>query len=101
MTSLKLTREEFEQVEEATSKANPDNPWVMIEEGEWTQDCKYQFLEGITYHIESDKYYKYELSRSGSPFSEWYYSHQDSGYVELVEVKKVEKKVITIDWEEV
>lgn len=101
MTNLKLTREEFEWVEEAPIEASTDNPWVMVEEGEWTQDCKYQFLEGITYHIESDKYYKYQLSRSGSPFSEWHYSYENSGYVELVEVKKVEKEVIVVEWVEV
>ena len=49
---------------------------------------------------ESGKYYKYELSRSGSYYSDYYYKHmEDDEGVELSEVKPVEKTIVVKSWE--
>lgn len=70
---------------------------VLHEEGDWGVDCKYQFITNI-YHRESDgKYFSMLVSRSGSPFTDYYYSYEDSGS-ELVEVALVEKVVTTKEW---
>ena len=66
--------------------------WEIVEEGDWTQDYKYQIQENVVKHIPTGKFYQYEISRSGSPFTDWYYSYED----ELPELYEVEKKSRTI-----
>ena len=65
--------------------------WEVVEEGKWTQDCKYQHKESVVKHIPTGKFYRYEISRSGSPFTGWYYSYEEIGYPELCEVTKEER----------
>ena len=49
--------------------------WEIVEEGKWVQDYKYQHKESVVKHVPTGKYYQYEISRSGSPFTDWYYSY--------------------------
>ena len=58
---------------------------TVVEEGEFSQDYKYQSAELI--FTDGDKYYSAEVVRSGSPFSDWHY--QDYGDAEFHEVQKV------------
>ena len=75
--------------------------WEVVEEGEWTQDYKYQHKESVVKHIPSGKFYKYEVSRSGSPFSDWYYSYEDGGFPSLCEVFQEERTIIQKYWKAV
>jgi hypothetical protein len=68
----------------------------IIEESEWTQDHKYQYMYKI---IEvGGKFYSVDFDRSGSPFTDWYYGFQESGHksFECLEAEKVE--VTTYEW---
>ena len=71
--------------------------YVYVEDSGWEQDGKYQFCQYI-FSFEG-KYYEVYISRSGSPFTDWYYSWDDSDEFEAHEVKRV--NVTTTVWETV
>lgn len=73
---------------------------VLHEEGDWDVDTKYQFITNIYFQESTGKYFSVTICRSGSPFTDWYYSFEDSGG-KLVEVKLVEKVTVVKSWEEV
>lgn len=60
----------------------------LVEEDDWTQDCKYQ-LCNETYKLSLDdgtsRYIDIGMSRSGSPFTDWYYSVDSVTEVERFE----------------
>lgn len=72
--------------------------WEVVDEGEWTQDYKYQHIQSVVKHIPTGKFYQYELSRSGSPFTDWYYSYEDGDYPELFEVVQAERVITQKYW---
>lgn len=72
--------------------------WEVVEDGEWTQDHKYQHKESVVKHVPTGKFYHYEISRSGSPFTDWYYSYEDGDYPDLVEVEKKERVITESYW---
>ena len=72
--------------------------WEVVEEGEWTQDYKYQHKESVVKHVSTGKYYQYEISRSGSPFTDWYYSYEDGDFPDLTEVEKKERVITETYW---
>lgn len=57
----------------------------VVDEDEWIQDGKYQFRNLIFKY--QDKFYALPCSRSGSPFTDWYYEY-DQPY-EVVKQQKV------------
>lgn len=75
--------------------------WEIEEEGDWTQDCKYQNQTNIVKHVPTGKFYSYSIYRSGSPFSDWHYGHEDGDYPELTEVVKAERTVVETYWKAV
>lgn len=98
MTSLFVKLEDFEEISEARSIPRDGDEWQMIEDGDWVSDGKYDLTTSVVKHIESGKYYQYSLSRTGSYYSDYYYSHHDDGGVELDEVVPVEKTVVITEW---
>lgn len=70
---------------------------VLHEEGDWDVDSKYQFMTNIYFQESTGKYFSVTISRSGSPFTDWHYSFEDSGD-ELVEVKLVEEVKVIKTW---
>ena len=75
--------------------------WEVIEEGDWTQDYKYQHKESIVKHIPTGKFYQYWVSRSGSPFTDWCYSYEYGDYPILYEVVQEERTIVQKYWKEV
>ena len=67
-----------------------DDEFDVIEEGDFIQDYKYQHATSIYLHKESGKYYAFDMSRSGSYHSDWYYDFEDDKELNLYEVKKIE-----------
>lgn len=68
--------------------------------GEWVADSKYQTKELIFVDRSTDpaKFYRYAISRTGSPFAEWSYSWEwADDQIELTQV--IEKEVFTTVWE--
>ena len=96
MSTIKLTQEQFRDLvrEEAL------DDFEQVESSDWEVDYKWQHCEVIVKQISTGKFFSYPLSRSGSPYSDYYYSYEDGG-VELTEVELVEKQVITKTWEPV
>ncbi len=62
---------------------------TVVEEGDFEQDDKYQTAELI--FTDGEKHYCSYITRSGSPFTDWYY--EDYGDADIFEV---EKKEITV-----
>lgn len=95
---MQLTLQEFEKVLEANSKFDPKNPsyWLLVEEGRWEQEGKYQIQKSIVKHIPTDTNYEYEIARTGSSFSSWDYLHENEEYIYLTKVKMVQ--VVTTKW---
>lgn len=71
----------------------------LYEEGDWDVDNKWQHITNI-YSSQDGKFYSLTISRSGSPFTDWYYSYEDEG-AELVEVKEFEEVTVVKTWEAV
>ena len=74
--------------------------YELVLEGDWDVDYKYQHMTVIVKHLDTGKYYEYSISRSGSPFSEYWYSYEDEG-TELFEVEQVTKTIVQTTWERV
>ena len=64
---------------------------VIIESGDWIQDGKYQYKETIFNH--DGKIYSLSVSRSGSPFTDWYYEWEDTNEFDCPEVEKIAEVV--------
>lgn len=99
MNKLILSLEQMEYIFEADEDDEFESEGLkikVIEESDWTQDHKYQYMYKI---IEvAGKFYSVDFDRSGSPFTDWYYGFQESGQksFEWPEVTKVE--VVTYEW---
>lgn len=84
----------------------------LAKEGDWQVDYKWQRATNIVQQISTGKFFSYNISRSGSPYSDYYYSYEDKG-TELVEVvavlkttvvshgETILKTIVEEDWEEV
>ena len=96
MSEIKLDRHQLRDLwrEEGSDELD----LVLHEEGDWDVDTKYQFITNIYFQESTGKYFSVTISRSGSPFTDWYYSFEDSGD-KLVEVKLVDKVTVVKSWE--
>jgi hypothetical protein len=69
----------------------------VIERGDWVSEGKYECMMLIIRHKETLRYFRYPFLRSGSYFTEYYYTIDDeSDEIELREV--VMKEVVTTTW---
>lgn len=93
--NMTLTKEQTQQLWQQDLEG-----YELIEEGDWVVDGKYQLITIVVKHVETGKYYEYYLSRSGSPFSDYYYSFEDEG-AELHEVELVTKTITFNSWEKI
>lgn len=48
--------------------------WDYADEGDWTQDCKYQQCTNIIQHLASGRCFEVSASRSGSYHTDWHYN---------------------------
>ena len=96
MSKIQLTKAEFREL--AREEALDD--FEQVESSDWEVDYKWQHCEVIVKQLSTGKFFSYPLSRSGSPYSDYYYSWEDGG-VELTEVQKVTKTIVTEEWEAV
>lgn len=93
MSKIELTQEQFRDlVHEGVL-----NDFEQVESSDWEVDYKWQHCEVIVKQLSTGKFFSYPLSRSGSPYSDYYYSCEDGG-VELTEVQKVKKVIETEEW---
>lgn len=63
--------------------------WEFAEEGDFTQDHKYQYCTSVIRHIQSGRCFEVSCSRSGSYHTDWYYTY-DSDPVEVHKVVVME-----------
>lgn len=88
--TIVVTKEDFEEIE----YGNHDD-WEFVEEGDWVQDYKYQLRTNYVKHKPTGKIYEYSQSRSGSPFTDWYY---EEGVPEFNEVIQKERTIVEKYW---
>lgn len=93
---ITLTKEETRQL----WREEELNDLTLHSEGDWDVDYKYQHITNIYFQESTGKYFSLSISRSGSPFTDWHYSFEDSGET-LVEVELVEKVTVVKSWKEV
>ena len=93
MSTIELTQEQFRDL----VREEGGEDFEEVESSDWEVDCKWQHCEVIVKQISTGKFFSYPLSRSGSPYSDYYYSYEDGG-VTLTEVQKVKKVVETEVW---
>ena len=73
------------------------NDLKLVEEGDWIAEYKYECCDVIFKDLKTEKTFLYPASRSGSPFTDWYYSWEDEPEeIECSEVEKIE--VVTYKW---
>ena len=93
MSKIELTQEQFRDL----VREEVLDDFEQVESSEWEVDYKWQHCEVIVKQLSTGKFFSYPLSRSGSPYSDYYYSYEDGG-VELTEVQKVKKVIETEEW---
>lgn len=93
MSTIELTQEQFRDL--VHEEGGED--FEEVESSDWEVDYKWQHCEVIVKQISTGKLFSYPLSRSGSPYSDYYYSYEDGG-VTLTEVQKVKKVIETEEW---
>ena len=93
MSTIKLTQEQFRDL----VREEVLDDFEQVESSDWEVDYKWQHCEVIVKQLSTGKFFSYPLSRSGSPYSDYYYSYEDGG-VELTEVQKVKKVIETEEW---
>lgn len=98
---MEINLEEFEKARNSYNKPSEYNSWVMVQEGEWVQDGKDQQQTCIVQDSLSGKYYSFNVRRSGSPFTSWYYPHEDKDKFNLTEVSQQTRTVTITEWVEV
>lgn len=89
MPNITLTKEEARTL----FYEGENDQFVLEAEGSWDQDYKYQFCENVYKDKNTDRLWGWNISRSGSAFSDWYYDFEESD-VTLYEVEKAEKVVV-------
>ena len=92
MSTIELTQEQFRNIVYEDLE-----DFEEVESSDWEVDCKWQYCEVIVKQISTGKFFSYPLSRSGSPYSGYYYSYEDAG-VTLTEIQKVKKVIETEEW---
>ena len=93
MSKIELTQEQFRNL----VREEVLDDFEQVESSDWEVDYKWQHCEVIVKQLSTGKFFSYPLSRSGSPYSDYYYSYEDGG-VELTEVQKVKKVIETEEW---
>jgi hypothetical protein len=96
MSNIKLTREQFRDL----CCEDYLEGFEIVEEGDWELDYKWQHKEMIVKEVATGKFYCCTISRSGSPYPDYYYSYEDGG-TDLVEVEQVEETRIIKTWKAV
>ena len=93
MSKIELTQEQFRNL----AREEYLDDFEQVDSSDWEVDYKWQHCEVIVKQLSTGKFFSYPLSRSGSPYSDYYYSYEDGG-VELTEVQKVKKVIETEEW---
>lgn len=95
MSTIKLDRHQLRSL--WRDEGSDELDLILHEEGDWEVECDYQLITNIYFQESTGKYFSVTVSRSGSPFTDWYYSFEDSGD-ELFEVKLVEEVKVIKTW---
>ncbi|WP_443698948.1 hypothetical protein [Pseudomonas sp.] len=95
MSTIELTRQQSRELYRGDLE-----DFTEHEEGDWDVDHKYQHITNIVLQQSTGKFFEHNVSRSGSPFTDWYYDFEDQGTT-LHEVKQVVKTIVQTTWETV
>lgn len=89
MNKIKIEVYGFEPVDEI---------YKVIDAEPWDDQGKYQYKTMIVRNKETNKFYQYSIQRSGSYFSDYYYSTDNDPFVEAVEVEENERTIVETYW---
>ena len=92
MSTIELTQEQFRNIVYEDLE-----DFEEVESSDWEVGYKWQHCKVIVKQFSTGKFFSYTLSRSVSPYSDYYYSYKDGG-VTLTEVQKVKKVIETEEW---
>lgn len=96
--NVKMTQEQLNELWSEETLEIDGVTYSVVEEGEWEgAGEKYQTLEVI--FTDGERFYRGTISRSGSYFSDWYYT--DWGDAGITEVAKVTRTIEVTRWEAV
>ena len=96
MPSITISKEAIEDIMWSSVGPSDSGAFIIVHEGEWTQDGKCQYQEIIFKNTGDTKCYSFNISRSGSPFTDWHY---DTEYMEEMTCTEVEEvEIITKMW---
>jgi hypothetical protein len=94
MVNAELTAASLQaQLQEDSNYLEESEDFECVEGDDWTQDHKYQVRSLVYKHKESERFFMVHESRSGSPFSDWYYDDP-----QVVEVYPESRTVVVTDW---
>lgn len=89
---MKIIKEDAQLIEDGQNTTQ----FRIIKNGPWEAEGKYQYKEIVFKDSLTKKYFLLLSSRTGSPFTDYYYSSEDWGqYIECPEVRE-EKSVISL-----
>lgn len=85
-----------EDIKNAAWEDTDENYPLMLEhKGKWVADGKYQYQECILRDMATGLYYIFNVSRSGSPFTDYEYDIEYApDEIELTEVVKSTKAIV-------
>ncbi|MCP9282997.1 hypothetical protein [Bacillus safensis] len=90
----------IEQLEDMTFEGGIDidgTSYEVVEESEWEHGHKHQTKNVI--FTDGDKYYRGEIGRSGSEWTDWTYDSELLGADDPADIYEVEKKeVVVLKW---
>lgn len=84
----------IEDIRDSDGDIDPDclpEEFSIVEDGEWEQDYKYQNQTIIVKYGET--YWEIDRTRSGSPFTDWYY-----GESSFRQVEPHEETIVVTKW---
>ncbi len=94
--NLELNKQNWPKIKEALEdgcsvgeQATDPEGFKLVEEGEWIDDGKYASQETVFQDLSNNKFFRYWNSRSGSYFTDYYYSDISFGEVQEVEPTEV------------
>ena len=72
------------------------NGLEFVDETDWIQEYKHQHSSVIFKF--NEQYYKWEIARTGSPYTDWYYSYDDYELDTLAECSLTTKATKMIEY---
>ncbi len=68
--------------------------FIVVEVNDWVREGKYEVCTAVI--SDGVKYFKFDINRTGSYYTDWYYEWEDVDEISCQEVEKQE--VVVVKW---